>query len=110
MPPVPPAPDNPLAHAHEIARRVRERGYCPVFLEVVGDKAILALDRAEIPQAYQHWVVYRESELERLFGEGKPSPRSAVLRLIREAKCQGAMVVNRDGLNVGAAGRDENGV
>ncbi len=95
IPPVPPPPKNPLAHAKEIARRVRERGLCLLWSEVLEDYIAFVRDEegaARVPPGY---VIYTLRELEDLFS--KPLSRE-MLRAVHNAKkvFEGSRVVPED--------------
>ena len=84
------------AEAEEIARRVMEYGICLIWAETVQDFLAFVqddFDRSKIPSGF---VIYTDSELKELFGDGK-QPSNATLRLIHEAKKQGGHVISEGG-------------
>ena len=95
-PAIPPPPANPRAEAEEISRRVTEHGICLIWAETVKDFLAFVrddFDRSKVPPGF---VIYTDSELRELFGEGK-QPSNATLRLIHEAKKQGGRVIPNPG-------------
>lgn len=91
-PAIPPPPADPLAEAEEVARRVTECGICLVWGETVQDFMAFIKDDYPKEKVPPGFVVYTDSELKELFGEGK-HPSRKTLRLIHEAKKQGCRVI-----------------
>lgn len=96
MPPIPPAPEDPVAEAEKVARLVRKSGVCLIWAEAVRDYVAFALNDEAARKVPPGYVVYTLTELEVLYGPGKKAPDKAALRLIHEAKKMGGQVTLDD--------------
>ena len=81
--------------AEEVAQRTEEllatRGWCLWQCEALGGEVVVVTIDGDVPGIPRGKVVYTEAELKKLFGGEKPV-NGPTLRLIHEAKKQGAVI------------------
>ena len=90
-------PDDSVASDKELAEieaTVREHGICTLYCYVLKDYVAFVKDESYLKDVLPDFIPYLSSEL-RLFG-GTDAPSVAKLRLIHEAKKQGARIVDNE--------------
>lgn len=76
----------------EIVRRFEERGYILLWSTVLQDKVAFIKGESEKARVPKGFAIYTDDELQQLFAPDAPSLKRSTLRLIHEAKRQGAVV------------------